>query len=235
MTEFKEEENRYRPGHSTGPRTGNGKTNSSRNSLVHGCCSNRLILPGENQEEFDDLKQGWLDDYDPHTQIARSLVAKAAEAEWLLLRNLHWHHECEQELYAENPNPLSWSEGQHKKLERFLRYRTTAERAFSRALGQLEHLRKSRSQESALRRREKERAAKSELQVAKDTEKRVKAEQKSANPEAAEKAEVPETEERGENERILTEVPDEFRSEGPEPESDELPLPIEIRPKPIYT
>lgn len=120
-------------------------------------------------------------------------------------------------------------------MERFLRYRTAAERAFSRALGQLEHLRKSRSQESALRRREKERAAKLELQVAKAAGKKGKAEEKGAQPEAAKQPDMPETEERGENERILSELPDEFQLEEPGLESDELPLPIDIRPKPIYT
>ena len=149
MPEHPEEEDlEHRPGRSTGPTSPEGKEISSRNALRHGCCSNRLILADESEQEWRDLLQGWLDDYQPGTQTGRSLVAKAAEAEWFLLRMIRRHKEAEQRLTVEQPDIFLWTDEQHKLLERFLRYRTTAERSFTRALNNLERLRKSRIQEA---------------------------------------------------------------------------------------
>jgi hypothetical protein len=149
MPEHPEEEDlERRPGRSTGPTSPEGKEISSQNALKHGCCSNRLILADESEVEWRELFQGWLDDYQPGTQTGRSLVAKAAEAEWFLLRMIRRHKEAEQRLTAEQPDIFLWTDEQHKLLERFLRYRTTAERSFTRALNNLERLRKNRIQEA---------------------------------------------------------------------------------------
>jgi hypothetical protein len=130
-----------------------GRERSSRNALKHGLCSKILILPDESQEEFDELLQGWMDDYQPATQAARGLVVRAARAEWLLMRALRRYDEAEQSIHDQVPDPMNWTEEHHKKMERYTRYRTTEERAFTRAFNMLEHLRKSRNQEAAARRR----------------------------------------------------------------------------------
>lgn len=137
-----------------------GRQRSSRNALKHGLCSDILILPDESEEEFNDLFQGWLDDYDPRTQIGRGLVVRAARAEWRLLRALRRYDEAEQSVYDDTPDPMHWTEEHHKTIERFTRYRITEERAFARALNMLEHLRKSRRQEAAAQQRIEDQKAK---------------------------------------------------------------------------
>jgi hypothetical protein len=143
----------YRPGRSSGPKSPNGKANSSRNSLKHGCCSNILILPGETEEDLNDLKQAWLDDYEPSHHVSRTLVLEVALAHWFLIRARRRYSEAEHSVYDEQEDPMQWTEEQHQKIERFTRYRTTAERAFTRALNNLEALRKHRVRERVLAQR----------------------------------------------------------------------------------
>ncbi len=127
-----------RPGHSTGPRTENGKAISSRNSTTHGCCSKQAIIQGESEEEFNQLLEDWLLDYQPEDSVQRSFVEQAVHAQWVLRRNTNRYNEFEQSLEAKSV--LEWTEEDHKKFERFTRYKTTAERAFTRAFTQLEQL-----------------------------------------------------------------------------------------------
>lgn len=133
-----------RPGRSTGPKTPEGKATSSLNSLQHGCCSKTVIVDGENEEEFNQLKDGWLADYDPQTAPALSLVLEAVKAQWMLLRNQRWYNKILSEICAKQSDPVLWSEDQHKQIERFARYRTAAERQFHRVFNDLEHFHKSR-------------------------------------------------------------------------------------------
>ncbi len=129
-----------RLGHSTGPRTQNGKAISSRNSTTHGCCSNQIIIKGESEEAFKQLLEDWLRDYEPEDSLQRSFIEQAVHAQWILRRNTLRYNELEKSL--EDKSILDWSEEDHKKFERFTRYKTTAERAFTRAFTQLEQLRK---------------------------------------------------------------------------------------------
>ncbi|HEX3681052.1 MAG TPA: hypothetical protein VHU83_00825 [Bryobacteraceae bacterium] len=157
-----DEDRPYRPPSytfSTGPKSPEGKAASSQNATKHGCCSNKLILPDEDEQEWNDLKQGWMDDYNPHTHAARALVYDAAVAQWLLLRARRRYYEAEWSIYSELPDPIRWADAHHQKIERFTRYRTTAERAFTRALNNLERLRKTRQQEVERALRHEQRAA----------------------------------------------------------------------------
>ena len=141
------------PCRSTGPRTEQGKARSSQNATKHGACSQALLLPDEDPEEQQALFQMWLDDYNPTTGAAMTLIRNAATAQWLLLRQRRRYHEAEQCNYAEQPDPMHWTPEQHKRLQLFTRYLTTAERRFKRAFAMLESLRHSRVREElALRR-----------------------------------------------------------------------------------
>jgi hypothetical protein len=125
-----------KPGRATGPRTPEGKAKSSQNSTTHGCCSKKPLIKGENAEEFNELLEDWKDDYRPRHKSVRELVEQAAVAQWVLKRNTNRYHELEESL--QEKKALEWTEEEHKKMERFIRYRTTAERSFGRAANLLE-------------------------------------------------------------------------------------------------
>ena len=133
------------PGHSTGPRTPHGKCRSSRNAVTHGCRSQILILPGERQEDFDDLYDRWMAAHQPEDEAAAELVEQLILNKWFLERNLRRFMEIERKLaqtaYSE------WTDAQHKEFQLALRYKTAAGRAVTRATHELEVYLKSLRQE----------------------------------------------------------------------------------------
>jgi hypothetical protein len=67
---------------SQGPITEEGKQASSQNSLNHGFNSKRIVLPGESQDEFDELLAAYLDEHQPETPTERTLIENMAIARW---------------------------------------------------------------------------------------------------------------------------------------------------------
>jgi hypothetical protein len=115
------------------------------------------VIRGENEEEFTELRQDWLEDYRPTGKSVRMLVEQAAEAQWVLRRNMNRYNETEASL--EDRSALEWTEEEHKKIERFTRYRTTAERSFTRAVNTLEQVSTRRRRRVQERKAEQEEAA----------------------------------------------------------------------------
>lgn len=162
-----------KPRGTTGPRSAAGRAVSSRNATVHGCTSNRLILPDENTDEWEELLRAWMNDYEPNSSTFTDLVRLGAEAAWFLRRTTRRYNEAEQRLYAIAPDPFVWTDEQQKLLERFLRYKTAMERAFYRARNAVEQARKARLNEEAMLRRlalEETQAAQAEHEDEHDTE-----------------------------------------------------------------
>ena len=78
--------NRANAQYSTGPRTAEGKANSSRNSFKHGLYSIQLILPGEDPAEFDRLRADLRSEHQPVNTTEDILVNELAEHFWRLRR-----------------------------------------------------------------------------------------------------------------------------------------------------
>ena len=127
--------------YSTGPRSPDGKLSSSQNATKHGCRAKTLILPGESQDDFDDLYDRWMSAYQPEDGAAIELVEEFVLNKWYLQRTLRRYEEVEQEL-AQIPFP-SWTDEQHKKHQLATRYKTAAERTVSRAMRDVEAWKKS--------------------------------------------------------------------------------------------
>jgi hypothetical protein len=60
--------NRRNARKSTGPTTPQGKATASMNGLRHGLRARTVILPGEKQEDFDEILAGLQDEYQPQCQ-----------------------------------------------------------------------------------------------------------------------------------------------------------------------
>ncbi len=117
------------------------------NAIKHGCTSKTRILPGESEEEWNLLEQAWFDEYKPDNDNFLSLVRQAADAEWILNRNVRAYHDILHSIYTRQPEPQKWTEEDHHAIERFTRYKTTAERSFQRARNLVEQTRKNRQLE----------------------------------------------------------------------------------------
>ena len=71
---------------SQGPVTAQGKATSSQNATKLGLYSTRVVLASENQADYDDLLAGYLDDFQPATNIEHDLVVQLANARWRINR-----------------------------------------------------------------------------------------------------------------------------------------------------
>ncbi|MBV8551455.1 MAG: hypothetical protein JOY54_09150 [Acidobacteriaceae bacterium] len=132
-----------KPRIATGPTTKEGKGKSARNSITHGVrAKGTLILADESQEDFDRVKQGWLDEYRPSTYAQERLVEEVYLNDWFLKRAARRLHEAEAALMEHAD--AGWDEltEYQKRVELMLRYKTTQERSFHRALSAVQAFRK---------------------------------------------------------------------------------------------
>ncbi len=125
--------NRQNARHSTGPRSSAGKLASSRNSLKHGLASGQLIIPGENSFAFESLRHDLMNDHQPANPTEELLVHEMAQAYWLTQRAIRLQNDCFTEDGIDE-----------KRLALFLRYQSTHERRFHKALSALLKLKKDR-------------------------------------------------------------------------------------------
>jgi hypothetical protein len=88
MTEAQINANRENAKKSTGPRTAEGKTASSRNGLKHGLCADKHILLDEDREEFLLLLKDLYDRFCPVGLGEEKLVQRIAAAQWRLDRTI---------------------------------------------------------------------------------------------------------------------------------------------------
>jgi len=129
--------NRANSQKSTGPSSEAGKETSSRNRFLHGLSNPNFLfslLDGlERPSEFESLQNELLAEHTPQTETELLLVRRLWESEWLRRRAILFQGMCfdpkDHHLYDE------------KRFALFLRYQTTHERAFYKALNELQKLR----------------------------------------------------------------------------------------------
>ena len=110
---------------STGPRTANGKARSASNNLRHGLASGRLILPGEDPADFDELVEGLRAEYDPATPTEGQLILRMAQHFWLSQRAIRLQNDAFLAGYTPD------------KLALLLRYQTSNDRGYHQCLATL--------------------------------------------------------------------------------------------------
>jgi len=125
--------NRANAQFSTGPRTPGGKLASSRNSTRHGLASGQITVPGEDPAAFEALLADLLEEHQPAEATEELFVNKMAQSYWLEQRAIRLQNGC----FTENGVD-------EKQLSLFLRYGTTYNRAFHKALSDLHLLQKER-------------------------------------------------------------------------------------------
>ena len=134
-TEAQISANQQNAQHSTGPKTESGKAASCQNNFRYGLTgSSFTVLDFEDQDEFDHLLCGLRAEHQPSTMTESILVEQMAQSYWLRKRALYLQDQCatDEDLTLEQ---------QQKQLALFIRYQTTHDRAFHRALNDLLKLR----------------------------------------------------------------------------------------------
>jgi hypothetical protein len=112
----------------TGPRSAEGKAVSSRNAAKYNLCAKRLT--GADLDEYNEILRRYHDDWEPQTETERQLLAQMAISQWRLDRAL-----------ALELDAFDRSELDASALALVLRYRTSAERGYHKALRELQRIR----------------------------------------------------------------------------------------------
>jgi hypothetical protein len=120
---------------SHGPVTEAGRSAVRLNALKHGLRARQLVLPGESQEEFDQLSQDLESEWQPQTPTERICLENMVAAQWKLIRAE------KQETYIHS---LPADDPGTKQLDSILLFQDRFQRAFQRALRDLQKLPKDR-------------------------------------------------------------------------------------------
>ncbi len=131
--------NRQNAQHSTGPRSSQGKLASSRNSLKHGLSTGHLIIPGEDPAAFESLRNDLIEEHQPANPTEELLLNEMAQSYWLEQRAIRLQNEC-----------FTANGVDEKRLSLFLRYQTTYNRGFHKALNTLLRLKQSARKQASL-------------------------------------------------------------------------------------
>lgn len=143
----------------TGPTTPLGKSKMRDNPLKHGLTAKYVVTKGEAVEDYEALRSGLMESYLPSTPAEAILVTQIAEGYWRLMRarkveTAFWDRhvvfnpgECPEPVPGQvNPSqPSSYEEAMLRTLvkdgaefDRINRYVTTLERAYYRAVKELQ-------------------------------------------------------------------------------------------------
>ena len=124
---------------SHGPTTEAGLLASQINNFRHGLAVKTHehfgFLFDENSEKFDELLNKLRQEHNPTTETEGLLVRRMAEYEWLRARALRFQADCLM---------LGEKSVDTAKVALFIRYQTTHERAFYKALNELQSLREQK-------------------------------------------------------------------------------------------
>jgi len=128
---------------STGPRSEAGKQRSSQNAIKSGIFSRATLLKGESRADYQFLLEGLWEARQPKGRLEELLVEKLASILWRYQRLL----KAEGAEFRENSESVDFLRqdvSDYGRLDRYVRYETSLERAFDRTLTQLERLQQAR-------------------------------------------------------------------------------------------
>ena len=131
-------ESKRRPGKSTGPKTPEGKAASSQNALRHGGRSRQRFIEGETEEQFQVVRQHWIEQFGPEGYQEERLVEILVWNDWFLQRAERNLQETEAAAFGAD----GWTAELLHQVQLMQRYKTTAERSFYRAWSALRGLEK---------------------------------------------------------------------------------------------
>ena len=121
---------------SQGPVTPEGKAAAAQNALKHGLCSKQVVLPGEDQAEYDRRLADYVKTFQPRNQAERDLVDTMAAARWRLNRLMR----LEAALLADVEEPKQAL----KILSLLMRYENQLNRSYDKAFEYLQVLKGAR-------------------------------------------------------------------------------------------
>jgi hypothetical protein len=143
---------------STGPKSPEGKAAVRLNALKHGLTAENAVINGEDQVDFDELRTAFLEQFQPAGPLETALVQQVVMAQWRLTRcrgietglfelclfDLQDDNEARFDFYNQPQKLAHAFRGKIDTLSTLSRYEARIERAFYRALHELQRLQAAR-------------------------------------------------------------------------------------------
>ena len=157
MTSQKQiEANRRNALKSTGPKSDDGKARSRLNALRHGLTAEQAVLPHEDENDYEKLREGMLESYAPENSAEQAIVEELANAYWRLLRmhrveNQYWDHlgGCYNRGDAGIAEALL--QAPDKQTRNYFRYYAQVERSYYKALAAADQIKRERRDRKPLK------------------------------------------------------------------------------------
>jgi hypothetical protein len=131
------EANRANAQHSAGPRTEAGKAASKYNATRHGLSGKQIVVVGEDPTAFDALHKDLIEAYKPANAAESTLVEEIAQNFWRLQRARRIESETFN-IDGGGADPVIAFGCAGERMDQIRRYMTSIERAYHRAIAQLE-------------------------------------------------------------------------------------------------
>jgi hypothetical protein len=148
--EKRNEINRQNAQHSTGPRTPAGRAVVAQNRVIHNLTEDTILLPGESQKAFEELRAALLTEHAPVGTTEQNLVERLAYNQWRLDRIAAMETEILANMAglptgSETPaalaarNMIASSKTALDAHTRLIRYETSTRRCYDGALATARH------------------------------------------------------------------------------------------------
>ncbi|HEY3738444.1 MAG TPA: hypothetical protein VGL53_01305 [Bryobacteraceae bacterium] len=134
------EANRANARHSTGPRTEQGKSASSRNATTTGLTSSKIFVRPDEQEAFDELNDTLLGELQPVGETQLHHFELILHAQWNIRRCFELEAQIQNEAISKGLADALLDDELVRKLDRIYRYKTMHESSHRRASSELRHL-----------------------------------------------------------------------------------------------
>jgi hypothetical protein len=157
MTSEKQiEANRRNALKSTGPKSDDGKAQSRMNALRHGLTAAQAVLPHENEDDYEKLREGMLDSYAPENTAEQAIVEELANAYWRLMRlhrvDTHYWNQIGGS-YNRGDEGISEAliQTPDRQMRNFFRYYAQVERSYYKALAAADQIKRERRDRKPLK------------------------------------------------------------------------------------
>jgi hypothetical protein len=157
MTSEKQiEANRRNALKSTGPKTDDGKARSSMNALRHGLTAGQVVLPHEDEDDYETLREGMLESYAPADAAELAIVEELVNAYWRLMRlhrveNRYWEQLGGSYNRADEGIAEALLQTPDRQMRNFFRYYAQVERSYYKALAAANQIKREKRDRKPLK------------------------------------------------------------------------------------
>jgi hypothetical protein len=156
ISEKQLEANRRNALKSTGPKSHEGKAQSRMNALRHGLTASQAVLPHEDEDDYEKLREGMLESYAPADAAELAIIEELVNAYWRLMRlhrveNRYWDNLGGSYNRADEGIAEALLQTPDRQMRNYFRYYAQVEHSYYRALAAANQIKRERRDSKPLK------------------------------------------------------------------------------------